>query len=162
VLLLAEIGPDVLLKSIVTMLLAILLISVLLKKFNQPYFVAYIIAGILVGPWGMKVFNDPHTIAVIGEMELIITLVFRLLKETWRNSVYAGAMLSQIGEFSLVLCLVAKYLNLMDAYWYQLTLAVVSVTMLFTSLWISIIQTFIYRQSSNLRQIWFSMTDSRQ
>lgn len=400
--LLTQVSPDVMLKSIVTMLLAILLISLLLKKLNQPYFVAYIIAGILIGPWGFKVFEDPHTIAGIGELGLIIqmffvgaeievpqliksirkpligvilqfilsllfmlllgiylswsathivlfsfiislsssaiileylhknqelktnlgilttgilvlqdflivpmlmvinfigqgqldnnqlilgviatllmlfflrevalkkrfvlpfpeqmqqdyemqvfvgllvclgfgwltsllnlsaamgalmagilisnststrwlehslvpfrvfflalfflsiglqinlnflwehigliitivfiillinsvinALVFRLLKETWRNSIYAGAMLSQIGEFSLVLCLVAKNLNLMDAYWYQLTLAVVSVTMLFTSLWISIIRAFIFRQSSNLRRIWVSIT----
>jgi CPA2 family monovalent cation:H+ antiporter-2 len=84
-----------------------------------------------------------------------------LLKESWRNSIYAGAMLSQIGEFSLVLCLVAREQQLVDAYWYQLTLAVVSVTMLFTALCISIIRAFIFRQPSNLRRLGSFMAGVR-
>jgi monovalent cation:H+ antiporter-2, CPA2 family len=75
----------------------------------------------------------------------INALVFRLLKESWRNSIYAGALLSQIGEFSLVLCMVAKSQQMVTDFWYQLTLAVVSVTMLMTAIWINIIRRFIYR-----------------
>jgi CPA2 family monovalent cation:H+ antiporter-2 len=70
---------------------------------------------------------------------VINAIVFRVLKETLRNSIYAGAMLSQIGEFSLVLCVVARDLNMVDDYWYQLTLTVISITMLLTSLWISVL-----------------------
>jgi CPA2 family monovalent cation:H+ antiporter-2 len=81
----------------------------------------------------------------------INAFVFRLLKESWRNSIYAGALLSQIGEFSLVLCMVAKNQNLVNDYWYQLTLAVISVTMLMTAIWINIIRTFIYKYPSHLR-----------
>jgi hypothetical protein len=92
---------------------------------------------------------------------VINALVFRLLKESWRNSISAGAMLSQIGEFSLVLCLVAREQQLVDDYWYQLTLAVVSVTMLFTAVWISVIRAFIFRQPSNLRRLSFFMTGVR-
>lgn len=75
----------------------------------------------------------------------INALVFRLLRETWKNSVYAGALLSQIGEFSLVLCIVAKELKLVDIFSFQLTLAVISITMLFTSAWIGIIRSFLFR-----------------
>ncbi|WP_158512990.1 cation:proton antiporter [Flavisolibacter tropicus] len=46
------------LQRIVIMLLSILLIGLLLKKLNQPYFVAYIIAGILLGPYSIKVFTN--------------------------------------------------------------------------------------------------------
>lgn len=81
----------------------------------------------------------------------INTLVFRLLKESWRNSVYAGALLSQIGEFSLVLCMVAKSQQMVTDFWYQLTLAVVSVTMLITAIWINIIRRYIYRHPSYLQ-----------
>ncbi len=81
----------------------------------------------------------------------INALVFRLLKESWRNSIYAGALLSQIGEFSLVLCMVAKSQQMVTDFWYQLTLAVVSVTMLMTATWINIIRTFIYKQASHIR-----------
>lgn len=81
----------------------------------------------------------------------INAFVFRLLKVSWRNSIYAGALLSQIGEFSLVLCIVAKTQNLVNDFWYQLTLTVISATMLLTAIWINIIRTFIYKQASHLR-----------
>jgi monovalent cation:H+ antiporter-2, CPA2 family len=82
----------------------------------------------------------------------INALVFRLLKESWRNSVYAGALLSQIGEFSLVLCMVAKSQQMVTEFWYQLTLLVVSVAMLMTAFWIGIIRRFIYSHPGYLQQ----------
>jgi len=100
-------------------------------------------------------FLKEHTALVMWLVLVILivnsainALVFRLLKESWHSAIYAGALLSQIGEFSLVLCLVAKKQQLVNDYWYQLTLAVVSVTMLLTSIWINIIRTFIYRKVS--------------
>ena len=83
----------------------------------------------------------------------INALVFRLLKETWKNSVYAGALLAQIGEFSLVLCSVGKELELVDNFSFQLALEVVSIAMLLTSAWISIIRRFLFRQSTILPRI---------
>lgn len=80
----------------------------------------------------------------------INALVFWLLKESWRNSIYAGALLSQIGEFSLVLCMVAKNQQMVDGFWYQLTLGTVSMTMLLTAIWINIIRKFIYRHPNYL------------
>jgi monovalent cation:H+ antiporter-2, CPA2 family len=65
-----------LLKSIVIMLLTILLIGLFLKRLNQPYFVSYIIAGILLGPYCIKVFSNADTIAVIGELGLLIQMFF--------------------------------------------------------------------------------------
>lgn len=82
---------------------------------------------------------------------IINALVFRLLNESWRSSIYAGALLSQIGEFSLVLCLAAKTQNLLSDFWYQLTLTVISATMLMMAIWINIIRTFIYKQASHIR-----------
>jgi monovalent cation:H+ antiporter-2, CPA2 family len=81
----------------------------------------------------------------------INAIVFRMLGESWRNSLYAGALLSQIGEFSLVLSIVAKNQQMVNAFWYQLSLAVVSATMLFTAIWINIIRRFIYRHPHYLR-----------
>jgi monovalent cation:H+ antiporter-2, CPA2 family len=78
----------------------------------------------------------------------INAVVFRLLGETWKNSVYAEALLSQIGEFSLVLCTVAKELNMVEEFSFQLTLAVISLTMLLTSAWIGVIRTFSFRKSA--------------
>jgi CPA2 family monovalent cation:H+ antiporter-2 len=78
----------------------------------------------------------------------INAMVFKLLKETWKNSLYAGALLSQIGEFSLVLCAVGKGLGLVDEFSFQLTLAVISITMLLTSVWIGVIRGFLFRAAA--------------
>ena len=58
------------------MLLSILLLGWFLKRFRQPYFVAYIIAGILLGPDGLKLFTDVNTIAQIGSLGLIMQMFF--------------------------------------------------------------------------------------
>lgn len=84
---------------------------------------------------------------------LINAFVFRLLNVSWRNSLYAGALLSQIGEFSLVLCMVARSNQLVNDYWFQLTLAVISCTMLISAIWINIIRKFIYRPATNQQQV---------
>jgi monovalent cation:H+ antiporter-2, CPA2 family len=87
------------------------------------------------------------TVSIFIINSVINALVFRLLMKDWKNSIYAGALLSQIGEFSLVLCTVAKNLNLVDQFSFQLTLAVISVTMLLTFTWISIIKTFLFQSA---------------
>ncbi|MBL0739974.1 cation:proton antiporter [Chryseolinea lacunae] len=101
-------------------------------------------------------------ILIFGINSLINACVFRLLKESWKNSLYAGALLSQIGEFSLVLCTVAKSLKLVDDFSFQLTLAVVSVSMLLSSGWISVIRSFLFRNvSETLKTTRFFTENSR-
>jgi monovalent cation:H+ antiporter-2, CPA2 family len=73
---LAVFDPDLMLRSTVFMLLTVVLMSLFLRRLNQPYFVAYIIAGVIMGPWGLRAFNDHETIAVIGELGLIIQMFF--------------------------------------------------------------------------------------
>ena len=97
--------------------------------------------------------RDYLTLIILIVLSILIinsginALVFRLLGESWKNSVYAGALLSQIGEFSLMLCTVGKELRLVDDFSFQLTLAVISITMLFTSAWIEIIRGFLFRKT---------------
>ncbi|MCW3091782.1 MAG: glutathione-regulated potassium-efflux system protein KefB [Ferruginibacter sp.] len=69
-------GLGELLNSIVLMLLAILLIGLIMKKLHQPYFVAYIVAGLLLGPYGVQIFRKPDTIATIGELGLLMQMFF--------------------------------------------------------------------------------------
>lgn len=88
---------------------------------------------------------------VMGVNSAINAVAFRIMKVNWRDSVYAGALLSQIGEFSLVFCIVAKSQKLVGEYWYQLTLAIIGGTMLMSAIWINIIRSFIYLQPSHLR-----------
>lgn len=84
-------------------------------------------------------------LSVLVINSFINAVVFRATGHSWRDSVYAGALLSQIGEFSFVLMTMAFDLKLVGSYTYQITLAVIAVTMIFTTIWIAIIQKFIYK-----------------
>jgi CPA2 family monovalent cation:H+ antiporter-2 len=88
------------------------------------------------------------SILVLFMNSLINTLLFRLTKNSWRDSLYGGALLSQIGEFSFVLITLAASLRLVENYFYQITLAVITLTMLLTTVWLMIIQKLIYRLPS--------------
>ena len=78
---------------------------------------------------------------------LINAFIFKLLGSSWRNSIYAGALLSQIGEFSFVLAAAAYASGIIGDFVYQLTLSVISLTMIFTIIWISVIRNLIYPKS---------------
>jgi CPA2 family monovalent cation:H+ antiporter-2 len=69
-------GVGQLLQSLVIMLLTILLIGLVMKKLNQPYFVAYILAGIILGPHGIRVLTQADTISTIGELGLLMQMFF--------------------------------------------------------------------------------------
>ncbi|AZI32850.1 cation:proton antiporter [Kaistella carnis] len=85
------------------------------------------------------------TLAVMVINSLINALIFKGMGSTWHDSIYAGALLSQIGEFSFVLVSAAASLGVIGDYSYQMTLAVITATMMITSVWIGIIQNFIYK-----------------
>lgn len=76
---------------------------------------------------------------------LINTILFKMTKNSWRDSLYAGALLSQIGEFSFILMTMAASLKLVENYMYQITLAVITSTMMLTTIWLMIIQRLIFR-----------------
>ena len=69
---------------------------------------------------------------------LVNMLILRVLGRTWRNSLYGGATLSQIGEFSFVLAAVGKQTDLIEDFGYQVTIAVIALSMLVSPAWIAI------------------------
>lgn len=69
-------GIEELLGRLVIMLLTILLVGLVLKKLNQPYFVAYILAGVILGPHCIKILKEVDTISTIGELGLIMQMFF--------------------------------------------------------------------------------------
>lgn len=93
------------------------------------------------------------TLSVLIINSLLNMLIFRAFRNSWRDSVYAGALLSSIGEFSFVLINIAITIGLVDHNSYQITIAVITMTMLTTFIWVSIVQSFIFRLPSliNLR-----------
>jgi CPA2 family monovalent cation:H+ antiporter-2 len=63
-------------------------------------------------------------------------MILRLLGDSWRESLYAGALLSQIGEFSFVLAAVGLQVGILGHFGHQLAVATVSLSLLASPLWI--------------------------
>jgi len=56
--------------------LVILLLVFLLKRLRQPYMVAYILAGLLLGPHTTGVFNNAGSIGALGEIGILLLMFF--------------------------------------------------------------------------------------
>ena len=79
-------------------------------------------------------------ILVIITNTFINGAVLRMLGDNWRDSLYAGTLLSQIGEFSFVLAAVGIQSHIITSYGYQMTIAVISVSLLISPPWIMFIK----------------------
>jgi CPA2 family monovalent cation:H+ antiporter-2 len=66
---------------------------------------------------------------------LINMFVLRFLGSSWPDSLYAGALLSQIGEFSFVLAAVGRQAEIITEFAYQMTMATIVLTLLLTAFW---------------------------
>lgn len=62
--------------SVSVMCLLILLLIFLLKKLRQPYLVAYILAGFILGPHVSGLFNKPEDISSLGEIGILLLMFF--------------------------------------------------------------------------------------
>ena len=67
----------------------------------------------------------------------INAIILKLSKFSWKKSLYAGVLLSQIGEFSFVLAAVGHQASIINEYGYQLALCVISLSLLTSPIWIS-------------------------
>lgn len=77
-----------LLWSICILSLTILILGFILKRFNQPYLIAYIIAGILLGPHITGVFSNIEEIDMIGEAGILLLMFFLGLEINIPNKRY--------------------------------------------------------------------------
>lgn len=70
----------------------------------------------------------------------INALILRVLGDSWKESIYSGALLSQIGEFSFVLGAIGLAAGLIDSFVYQSIIAIISLTLLLSPFWIYFIK----------------------
>lgn len=66
------------------------------------------------------------------------SLVIHYFGRDWKMSLYGGALLAQIGELSFVLASTAFYSEIITSFEYQLTIIVISLTLLISPFWISL------------------------
>ncbi len=76
-------------------------------------------------------------------------LVFRLLGRPWRDSVYGGALLAATGEFGFVLAALGLQSGIVERYAYQLTVAVVALSLLLSPAWVTLLRTFVSERTPN-------------
>lgn len=78
-------------------------------------------------------------LAVFVGNTIINATVLRLLGDPWRYSIYAGAHLAQIGEFSFALTAVGVKNDLISGYAYQFAVAVIALSLLLSPAWIGLV-----------------------
>ena len=86
-------------------------------------------------------------IAVIITNTFINAIIIRFLGDSWPDSLYSGALLSQIGEFSFVLAAVGMQAGLINNYGYQLTVAVIAISLMLSPAWITLARHLLYNKS---------------
>ena len=86
-------------------------------------------------------------IAVIITNTFINAVIIRLMGDSWPDSLYSGALLSQIGEFSFVLAAVGMQSKLVSDYGYQLTVTVIALSLMISPAWIATSRKLLYKQS---------------
>ena len=89
------------------------------------------------------------TFGVLFINGLLSVIVFRLMKFSWRDSMYAGTLLSQTGEFGLLACSLAHQLNIIDYNFFKSALAVIGLSLLLSSVWMTILKGFIHGKLIN-------------
>ena len=75
-------------------------------------------------------------VGVLVTNTFINAVILKLLGNTWRSSVYSGALLSQVGEFSFVLATVGLQVGLINQFGYQATIALIALSLLVSPAWI--------------------------
>ena len=80
------------------------------------------------------------TIAAFLTNTLINAVTLKYLGSSWSDSLYAGALLSQIGEFSFILAAIGFQTQIIGLFGYQTTITIIAMTLLLSPLWISVIK----------------------
>lgn len=108
----------------------------------------FVSIGMLVDP---SFIAEHATRIVLIVLAVMITntfvnmLMLLMLGESWRHSLYAGAILAQIGEFSFVLAAVALQTGIVQQYAYQVTITVIALSLLISPAWIALARRIIRR-----------------
>lgn len=91
--------------------------------------------------WQMLVL----VVMVVVGNTVLNALLIRALGRSWSESLYAGALLSQIGEFSFVLAAVGFQAGVIMGYSYQATVTMIAISLFVSPVWIKLVKYLIDR-----------------
>lgn len=90
---------DPALPPLVGAIVGILILALLLRAAGQPYVVAYLLAGVALGPYGFSMITDQHTVQRLGELGVVLLLFFigmemnpKKLASNWRIAVVGTSL----------------------------------------------------------------------
>ncbi|MGB5626756.1 MAG: cation:proton antiporter [Woeseiaceae bacterium] len=113
-----------------------------LEPFRVVFIAAFFVSvGMLIdvdyvlGNW-LKVSALVALIVVVNT--LLNTAILRLLGSSWRRASYAGALLSQIGEFSFILAALAHTSRMLPDDDYRMIVAVIAINLMLSPAWIGL------------------------
>jgi CPA2 family monovalent cation:H+ antiporter-2 len=81
------------------------------------------------------------TVLVINN--IVNVLVMHIFCKDWKISLYAGALLSQIGEFSFILGSTGYFSGIISFHDYKLVISIIALTLFFSPLWINLTRKII-------------------
>lgn len=81
--------------------------------------------------------------------QIINTLAMRAFGGGWRESLYFGALLSQIGEFSFVIGFAGYESGIISEFNYQLLVSVIGISLLASPVWISGVNYLLFPEKKN-------------
>jgi len=102
--------------------------------------------GFIMDNWG-KVLSLSLIVLLLNTA--INALVFKLLGESWGDSIYTGSILAQIGEFSFILAAVGVSSAVITQADYQLAVAVIVVSLLLSPFLISYMRRYVTPATGN-------------
>ena len=102
--------------------------------------------------------NNALTIGVLVLLVFVLNntinvIVLRFFCKDWKISFYAGALLSQIGEFSFIISSTGYYTGIIEDYAYQLTISTIALTLLFSPFWIGFSKRILKIANNRLTEI---------
>ncbi|MBE9461957.1 cation:proton antiporter [Dyadobacter sp. UP-52] len=111
----------------------VLLLTVLLKKFRQPYMIAYIIAGLLIGPHVANLLPQAETIEPVAEIGILLLMFFlgMEIEIPDRGSLLFKPLVAQ--GTKIILTLVLTFAVSWLAGWPFLTAAIIFILLIFNS-----------------------------
>jgi CPA2 family monovalent cation:H+ antiporter-2 len=120
------------------------------SKSLQPFYILFVSLffvsiGMLIDPKFLVENFGAVLIMVFAALltnTFINAFILKFLGLSWKESLYAGGLLSQIGEFSFVLISIGLQFNSIGEFEYQMVIYTIACTLLLCPIWISCIQYF--------------------
>ncbi|MFZ5935886.1 MULTISPECIES: monovalent cation:proton antiporter-2 (CPA2) family protein [Pseudomonas] len=99
-------GNAGLLMGVITLLSAAVVAVPLLKRIGFGSVLGYLLAGLMIGPFGLQLVNDPHTIIDVGELGVVMFLFVIGLELKPSHLWELRAQIFGLGSLQVLICAV--------------------------------------------------------